>query len=222
MTVTANTATTLGHLALHFLPGDERPARLLLEHLGCTLVDNGPKPGEDGFCTVLVDGATANHADNVMFLSRAGDAQLALETTIRDALGMGSDAPHEAVAAFRDRRVAAPESASHIGLRYGELEVLEAAIIAIERDAQPGGPLAGRVDLTKYPPRPGLDADVDARIAASPIFDGTEPTSFAKHWIQCFVRTDLFGYGILAFGQTIELDFVFPGFFTGEPPTFGR
>ena len=39
-------------MALHYLPGDEAAARRLLEHLGCTLVDNGPKPGEDGFCTV--------------------------------------------------------------------------------------------------------------------------------------------------------------------------
>ena len=46
-------------------------------------------------------------------------------------------------------------------------------------------------------------------------------SAFANHWVQCFVRTDLFGYGILAFGQTIELDVVFDPFFA-QPPTFGR
>ena len=216
------TATVLGHLALHYLPGDEPLARRLLGHLGCTLVDNGPKPGEDGFCTVLVDGERANYADNIMFLSRAGDAQLALEDAIRESLRMGSDNPHPVVAAFRERRSVAPESSSHIGLRYASFEALEDALLAIERDAQPGGPFAGRVEVTKYPPRAGVDAEIDARIAASPLFDGTQPPSFAKDWVQCFVKTDLFGFGILAFGQTIELDYVFDRFFAGPPPSFGR
>jgi hypothetical protein len=216
------TATTLGHMALHYMPGDEAAARRLLEHLGCTLVDNGPKPGEDGFCTVLVDSDTANYADNIMFLSRVGDAQLAVEQAIRESLGIGTDHAHPAVAAFGDRGRDAPESSSHLGLRFTSFEALEDAMAAIERDAQPGGPFEGRVEITKYPPRPGVDAAIDARIAASPLFDGTQPPSFAKDWVQCFVKTDLFGYGILAFGQTIELDYVFDRFFAGPPPSFGR
>ena len=47
---------TIGHLALHYGPGDQQGARRLLELCGCTLVDNGPSPGNDGFCSVLVDG----------------------------------------------------------------------------------------------------------------------------------------------------------------------
>ena len=53
---------TIGHLALHYGPGDEGGARRLLELCGCTLLDNGPSPGNDGFCSVLLDGATASHA----------------------------------------------------------------------------------------------------------------------------------------------------------------
>ena len=34
------------------------------------------------------------------------------------------------------------------------------------------------------------------------------------------MKTDLFGYGILAFGQTIELDYIFEPFFV-QPPKFG-
>ena len=79
----------------------------------------------------------------------------------------------------------------------------------------------GRVELTKYRARPDLDPAVDERMAASPMFTGDEPQAFANFWIQCFVKTDLFGYGILAFGQTIELDYVFEPFFA-EPPSFGR
>ena len=51
-------------------------------------------------------------------------------------------------------------------------------------------------------------------------FTGDEHPAFADHWIQCFVKTDLFGYGILAFGQTIELDYIFEPFFA-QPPKFG-
>ena len=91
---------------------------------------------------------------------------------------------------------------------------------AVEADPRQGGPLHGRVELTKYRARPDLDPAVDERMAASPLFTGDEHHAFADYWIQCFVKTDLFGYGILAFGQTIELDYVFEPFFA-QPPKFG-
>src|ERR687887_2193282 len=100
---TMGPSIVLGHLALHYRPGDEQPARRLLELLGCTLVDNGPAPGADGFCTVLVDKGTANHADNIMFLSELPPEQLALEDAIRSSLGVGSAAEAPLVARFRDR-----------------------------------------------------------------------------------------------------------------------
>src|SRR3954463_265671 len=81
--------SVLGHLALHYMPGDEHQARRLLELLGCTLVDNGPAPGSDGFCTVLVNGSDANYADNIMFLSAVTPEQAAVEAAIRDALQAG-------------------------------------------------------------------------------------------------------------------------------------
>ena len=68
---------------------------------------------------------------------------------------------------------------------------------------------------------PAAFASVEERIAASPAFSGEEPRSFAPYWIQCFVTTDLCGFGILAFGSTFELDYVFEPFLR-EPPTFGR
>jgi len=61
------TGRALGHLALYYAPGDMEASRRLLQDLGCTLVENGPRPGRDGFCTVLVDDATANYADNILF-----------------------------------------------------------------------------------------------------------------------------------------------------------
>lgn len=221
----ATRQTVLGHLALHYLPGDEHKARRLLELIGCTLVDNGPAPGADGFCTVLVNGADANYADNIMFLSAATPEQVAVEHAIRTALHANEPGEDPAVATFRASIAAKPESTSHIGIRFHTLERLEQVLAAIGTATEPGGELEGRATLVKYAPGAGNDpaasASVAERVAASPAFTGHEQPSFAPYWIQCFVTTDLCGFGILAFGSTFELDFVFDPFLR-EPPTFGR
>ncbi|HXY95286.1 MAG TPA: hypothetical protein VEP49_22700 [Acidimicrobiia bacterium] len=216
-----HTTRALGHLALYYAPGDMDASRRLLEDLGCTLVENGPAPGKDGFCTVLVDGDSPTYADNILFLAPLTPTQQELERAIREEFSFGAGAPDGPATAFTDMKRHSPETASHFAIRYRDLEALEQVLAAVEADAAEGGPLHGRIELTKYRARPGLDPAVDARMATSPAFTGDESTAFANYWIQCFVKTDLFGYGILAFGQTIELDYVFEPFFA-EPPKFGR
>jgi hypothetical protein len=213
---------TIGHLALHYRPGDEQGARRFLELCGCTLIDNGPSPGKDGFCSVLIDGSTASHAENLMFLSPVGQAQVALEEAIARGLRIGTPDEDPAAAAFKTSKYEKPESSAHIGIRYQSFEALEDVVQALEKAAMPGGELAGRLEITKFKAPPGLDAEVDRRVSASPIFQGDELPSFAKWWVQIFVRTDLFAHGLLSFGQTIELDYVFEPFFSHLPPTFGR
>ena len=112
------TARTLGHLALYYRPGDEKASRLLLEDLGCTLVDNGPRPGADGFCTVLVDDETANHADNILFLAPLSPVQEELEAAIREQFGLGGASPDRPATAFTDMKRNSPETASHFAIRY--------------------------------------------------------------------------------------------------------
>lgn len=209
-----------GHLALQYLPGDEQLARHLLELFGCTLVDNGPDPGNDGFCTVLVNAGDANHADNIFFLGRVSDAQLAIEHALRDALSLDAATPSPLVETLRERVLVAPESTSHLGLRYRTFAELERVLLAIEEATAPGGRLHGRATLVKYKARPGIDPEADAAIAASPAFTGDERPAFANGWVQCFVRTDLLGFGLLSLGSTFELDFVFDSFFVA-PPSFG-
>ncbi len=209
-----------GHLALHYMPGDEAPARHLLQLLGCTLVDNGPDPGNDGFCTVHINAADTNHADNIFFLSEVAPEQLAIEQAIAEALQL--DANSKLLDTYRAKTTKAPESISHIGLRFADFAELESVLDAVGRAAAPGGLLAGRAELVKYAARPGLDAAVDARMAASPAFAGDERPAFANHWVQCFVTTDLLGFGILALGHTFELDYIFEPFFSAPPPSFGR
>jgi hypothetical protein len=223
--MTAEAPTVLGHLALHYGKGDEQPARRLLELLGCTLIDNGPAPGSDGFCTALVDSATADYADNLMFLSGMTTEQEAVESAIRDALRLGELDTHPAVTKFAETSSVKPESSSHIGIRYRSLAALEKVLTDLEMAALPGGELAGRIQVTKYAPRTAGNEEADeavvARVDSSPAFSGEEPPSFAPYWIQCFVRTDLCGFGILAFGSIFELDYVFEPFMD-HPPVFGR
>ena len=212
---------TIGHLALHYGPGDQQGARRLLELCGCTLMDNGPSPGNDGFCSVLLDGTTASHAENLMFLSPVGKAQLDLEQAIAKGLRIGTDDEDPAAALFTQFKYDKPESSAHIGIRYASFESLEDTVMALEKAAKPGGELAGRLEITKFKAPPGLDPDVDRRIAASPIFTEDTLPSFAKWWVQIFVRTNLFAHGLLSFGQTIELDYVFEPFYSHLPPKFG-
>ena len=213
---------TIGHLALHYGPGDQQGARRLLELCGCTLMDNGPSPGNDGFCSVLLDGTSASHAENLMFLSPVGKAQLDLEQAIAKGLRIGTDDEDPAAALFTQFKYDKPESSAHIGIRYASFESLEDTVMALEKAAKPGGELAGRLEITKFKAPPGLDPEVDRRIAASPIFTEDTLPSFAKWWVQIFVRTNLFAHGLLSFGQTIELDYVFEPFYSNLPPTFGR
>src|SRR6185295_1592426 len=147
----------LGHLALHYMPGDEQQARRLLELLGCTLIDNGPSPGSDGFCTVLVNGGDANYADNIMFLSSVTPEQAAVENSIRAALRAGEPDEDPAVGKFRESMLVKPESTSHIGIRFDSVEELERMLADIEAAAADGGELEGRIKLVKYPPRRGDD-----------------------------------------------------------------
>ncbi|WP_157488967.1 hypothetical protein [Pseudofrankia sp. DC12] len=199
---------TLGHLALYYVPGLEEPARTLLRDLGLSLVDNGPP----GFCSALLDEDSANHHDNLLYLAQMTDAHWALEQKLREQLRGG-----EAADAYLEQIGMWPEVAPHFGVKFQSLETLEETLRTLERDIAPGGPLHGHAQLRKFRARPGLDTEVDARMAASPAFTGDEHTAFADHIIQCFVRTDLFG--LLSSAATIELDYAFGPFFQ-RVPTF--
>ena len=153
-----------GHLALHYMPGDEQPARRLLELLGCTLVDNGPVPGNDGFATVHINSADTNHAETIFFLSAVTPEQLDIEHAITTAMQL--DANAGILDAYRAKTTKAPESISHIGIRYADFGDLESVPASVEHAASPGVQLAGRAKLVKYAARPGLDTAVAARLSA--------------------------------------------------------
>ena len=198
---------TLGHLAIHYRPGDFSRARLLFEALGAHLEDNGP----EGFTTIVFDHDAWNYVDNVMYLSQAGPVKLGLEAAIIEALHLGDADEDPRATAFRDLRSSSPESLDHVGIRYASFDALERAVTALERLTAPDGDLDGRAAVTRYRAPAGQRADIDAAMATSPIFGdrADDGTSFADYGVQVFVKTDLCTTGLFALGQTIELDYFF-------------
>jgi hypothetical protein len=206
---------TLGHLALHYRPGDFEQTQLLFETLGAHLEHNGP----DGFFTVVFARDGWNYVDNVMYLGVAGPVKLGLEQAITESLHLGTDDEDPRATAFRDTRGSSPESLDHVGIRYASFEELERAVLALTEATAPGGALEGRAVVTKYRARAGQDDAIDAQMAASPIFRDNDEhgTSFADYGVQVFVETDLCTTGLFALGQTIELDYFFEPAFEHMP-----
>ncbi|MFN8025782.1 MAG: hypothetical protein U0W40_05295 [Acidimicrobiia bacterium] len=215
--MTAAPINRMGHLATHYREGDEHLARLLLEDLGFTLLDNGPRPGEDGFCTALVDGDEASCSENIIFLSKVSPFQQALEDAITESLGWGTDHQHPALTEFLDRRDERAEAVAHFGIRYSTFERLERVIESLERDASPGGPLHGRVTLYKRIAPPRFSDSIDATMAGSKVFAGVEQYGPAKNWVQCRIVTDVLAFGLVAVGAEFELNYVFPEWFEATP-----
>jgi hypothetical protein len=216
---TANATAILGHVAIHYRPGDYDQARLLFESLGAHMEENGPK----GFCTIVFDRDGWNYVDNVMYLSQAGSVKLGLEAAIAESLHLGEADEDPRATAFREMRSSSPESLDHIGIRYASFEELEGAVLALEAATAPGGALEGRVVVTKFRARAGQDAHADEVMETSPLFrdhDDQGP-AFTDYGVQVFVKTDLCTTGLFALGQTIELDYFWePAFET--IPDFGR
>ncbi len=215
-----DTATaTLGHLALHYRPGDAEPARVLFECFGAHLEDNGP----EGFWSIVFDHDRWNYVDNVMYLSQAGPVKLGLEAAITEHLRIGEADEDPRATAFRDLRGSSPESLDHVGIRYATFAELERAVLALTEATAPGGGLEGRAVVTKYRARPGQDPSIDRAMDTSPVFrdHDDDGTAFADYGVQVFVETDLCTTGLFALGQTIELDYFWPPAFE-TMPDFGR
>jgi hypothetical protein len=217
--MTDTAAATLGHLALHYRPGDGDQARLLFECFGADLQDNGP----EGFWSIVFDHEQWNYVDNVMYLSQAGPVKLGLEAAITERLRIGEADEDPRATAFRDLRGSSPESLDHVGIRYATFAGLERAVLALTAATAPGGALADRAVVTKYRARAGQDAHIDDVMETSPIFCDRDDdgTAFTDYGVQVFVKTDLCTTGLFALGQTFELDYFWPPAFE-TMPDFGR
>jgi hypothetical protein len=174
----------LNHVELVYRPGERRLARELLEALGCRVIDPqvDPVPPDLGpaagpYLIVFVEPSSRDLIDNVIYASEVRPEQWRLEQRLCARLG-GSPELQELQRTFRSL----PQAMTHIGMAFPSTSELEAALARLEASAA----LRGRVHL-------------------SPVYRPGEPGSVDDRVVQAFVFTDVLSTGLLAVGQSIEL-----------------
>ncbi|MEU6259580.1 hypothetical protein [Streptomyces sp. NPDC047043] len=206
-------STSLGHLALHFRPGERALATRFFELLGARVQEFPNQFSDEPLYVIAMDRDTPARADNIVYLFALKPAQLELEAVIARQLGAGTDDEHPALTAFLQQRAQWPESYLHFGLHYGRLEDLEAAVTGLREEMAANPGFAARVQGLQVLKARGEDGDreIDERMAASEVFSRTEEYAYGRHGAQVHIRTDLFATGLSLFGSVVELDFVFTG-----------
>lgn len=209
----ATTATSLGHLALHYRPGESELAARFFQLLGARVKTFPRPPSDDPLYIISVDSVNPDAADDIVFLFALKPAQIALEDAIAKRFGFGTDSPDPVLREFLDERARWPESYLHFGLHYAELDELEAAVLRLQ-DAMAADPAFGaRIHSFQLLKARGEDGDdaITERMAASPVFSQTDQLAYGRHGVQVHIRTDLFATGLHMLGSVVELDFVFTG-----------
>jgi hypothetical protein len=203
-------ARNLAHVALVYRPGDGPAAAELLGLFAFELVDMGPhRETDEHWYSVFVD-AGSTFEDNLVYLIPASPAQLALESHI--ARTRGADPELDAAwSAFDGFSAGDPERSFHFGFTYGSFDELETAARAVLAAGAPGGSLAGRVwKRNVFRPTPGFDPAIDERLAGSPLVADDDRRCLAPNGFQLWFGTDLLASNLLAVGQVLEMDHVFP------------
>lgn len=209
-TGTSAVARSMGHLALHYGAPEEGPvAAKLLTLLGFTETQMLPLP-QGNFYRFVVDQAHHSRGDGIMYLSALPEPQLKLIEAIHAAFGVGTDQEHEAVQGMRAMLISDPEASFHFGFLVESLEDLEAMVLTLRDKAENDPDLKGRIKIGMNRSRLG-DADVDARLDASPVFGDVTRYAYGRNGVQVFVETDLLKAGQLGDSMVLEFDYVFPG-----------
>jgi hypothetical protein len=210
-TDTQNTSTrSLGHVALHYRRPDEGPlAARLLSMLGFVETQDLPLPNGTHFYRFVVDQRHHARGDGIIYLSAVPEAQQKLVDAIRDALRIGKEDEHPAVAEMRRHLDRDPEYSFHLGTLVESLEELEDRFQALE-DANRSDPeLKGRLKIT-YNRGLKSDDDVEARLDASPIYGKVDRYAYGRNGVQAFLETDILSSGTLGESTILEFDYVFP------------
>ncbi|MGW9131927.1 hypothetical protein [Streptomyces sp. NPDC055681] len=205
--------TSLGHLALHFRPGERALATRFFELLGARVQEFPNQFSDEPLYIIAMDSDSPARADNIVFLFALKPVQLELEGVIKERLGFGTADQHPALQAFLDQRAQWPESYLHFGLHFGRLEDLEAAVVRLTDEMASNPEFGARIQGLQILKARGEDGDreIDERMAASPVFSQTENFAYGRHGVQVHIRTDLFATGLDMFGSVVELDYVFTG-----------
>ncbi|MEV0056128.1 hypothetical protein AB0H34_37280 [Saccharopolyspora shandongensis] len=211
--VLASTPTSIGHLALHFRPGEGALATRFFQLLGARVRVFPNQLSDEPLHIVSIDSAEPDKADNIIYLFAMKPAQVELEAVIAEKLGAGTDVPHPALRTFLEHRAQWPESYLHFGVHFAELAELEGAVSRIRDEMASDPAFAARIQSLQVLKARGKDDDteIDQRMAESPVFSHADGFAYGKHAVQVHIRTDLFSTGIGIGGSVVELDYVFTG-----------
>lgn len=205
----ASANLSMGHIALHYGPAEDGPAAArLLQELGLCETQVLPLPNGN-FYRFVVDSRHFSRGDGIVYLSALPLPQARLITAIHAALGVGTNAEHEAVTSYRAMMATDYEASFHCGFLVDSLEVLERTVLRLRDLGERDPLLKGRLNIGMNRARPG-NAEVDARLDASPVFGNCTRHAYGSHGVQVFVETDLVRAGQLGESMVFELDYVFP------------
>jgi len=201
---------SMGHIALHYVEEAMGPvAAKLLALIGFVETQMLPLPGGN-FYRFVVNEQHRGRGDGILYLSCVPPAQAALVQAAREALGHGTDTPHPAIAALREALDHDPEYSFHVGILIDSLEELERITLDLRARNEGDPDLKGRLKIVVNRPQPG-DAEIDARLDASPAFGDVTRYAYGRNGIQVFIETDLLTSGPLGESMVLELDYIFPG-----------
>lgn len=205
--------TALGHLALHFRPGEGPLAARFFELIGARMKTFGPFPNGDYFYIVALNSTAPDEAEDIVFLSAMTPQQHELEQELRAYLGVGTAQPHPKLQAFFAEKAREPEFFLHFGFHFARLEDLEAAVQRLEEAMRSDPAFAARFQGFQLLRARGApeDADIPARMVASPVFCKTDRYAYGAHIAQVHIRTDLFAAGLSFLGAVVEFDYTFVG-----------
>ena len=210
--VTLQGARSMGHMALHYKKKEEGPlAARLMTMLGYVLTQDLLLPGDIHFYRFVVDPRHSPRGDGIVYLSLLPEAQQDLLDAVHAALKVGQPDQHPAVAAMRERMDQDPEYSFHYGTLLESLEDLEAIFTGLEEANRSDPELKGRLKLAYNRALPG-NAEVDARLDASPIYGKVTRYAYGKNGVQAFLETDILSSGVLGESMFLEFDYVFPGY----------
>jgi hypothetical protein len=183
----APAARQLNHVELVYRPGERALAARVLELLGCRVMDTGGT-----FLSAFVDAGTDDFLNNALYASEVTPEQWELDRSLLEAFARdGDDELGAAGRAYLHRLTNEPQRSFHFGIRFPELEQLEASLAAIEAAGRDDPELAGRV-------------------AVSGVFRPGDAGAYTDLMVQAFVKTDVLASGLLALGQHVELQWHLP------------
>jgi hypothetical protein len=178
-------AHQLNHVELVYRPGERALAARLFELLGCRVMDRGGT-----FFSAFIDADTTDFLNNALYASEVTPEQWALDQALIEQLD-GDDDVGTTGRAYLDRLAREPQRSFHFGIRYPDLESLEAALENIEAAGRDDPELAGRV-------------------CVSGVFRPGDPNAYTDVMVQAFVKTDVVSAGLLALSQHVELQWQLP------------